>query len=311
MPQAPASGLQSIVEGGVKKQIGRDPAAEAAAKRAEASKVMGYTDEEKAKFEANQAGLEALNKAQMDPEKLRQQQLEDFLLGAAGHSTAGITLGSAGKAAVGRERMQDALKYGRMGELAKRGEDYMESGRKAREEGFKVGEKAGEQAEMGTRQGIASGASMVDKDKELVNAGLDRKSREYIARLSASVQHEANTASKEGNLLAKYQTILGNATKNEEAAISRIQKESPDGKLLTNLASMEAFGKLDKDQIAQKNAASARLEAQVVAVRNKFAEDRDMVMSLVNSVGGGSGLGGLTGGNKGWGKVEEVKPTKK
>lgn len=300
MPQAPAGGLQSIVEQATQKQLGRDPVAEAAAKRAEAQAAMGYNPEEKAKFEANQAGLEALNKAQMDPEKLRKQQLEDFLLGAAGRSTAGMTLGAAGKAAVARERQQDALKYDRMGELAKRGEDYIESGRKAREEGFKVGEKTAEQAELGTRQGLASGTSMVDMDKQMVNAGLDRASREKIAALEAQVRRETNAATKEGTLELKRQTLLSNIDKAEENAVTMAKKGSNDYATLKNLAGFEAMGKLDKDQMAQKQLAEANLDKLEISIRNKFQDTRAMVMSGNSD----AGLGSLSTG--GW-KVTPVK----
>lgn len=302
-PAAPAGGLQSIVEAQTQKELQRNPTAEAAAKYEAAKKAMGYTDEERAKFEANQAGLEALNKEQMDPEKLRRQQLEDFLLGAAGHSTAGMTLGSAGKAAVSRERQQDLLKYGRMGDLAKRQEDYLESGRKAREEGFKVGEKAGEQAEMGKRQAISSGASMVDMDKQMVSAGLDRASREKIAQLNAQVQREVNAATKEGTLELRRQTLLVSINTAEETVLATALKASPDYAILKNLAGFEAMGKLDKTQQAQKQSAQANLDKLEIAIRNKYQTAREQVMSS-----GSGGLGSLPS-NKGW-KVTEVKPTK-
>lgn len=304
-PKAPAGGLQGIMEAAVTKQVNRDPVAEARAKREEATAAMGYSPEEKAKFESNQAGLEALNKAQMDPEKLRQQQLEDFLLGAAGHSTMGMTLGSAGKAAVARERQQDALKYGRMGELAKRGEDYMETGRKARETAFGAGEKTAEQVEMGTRQGLASGTAMVDADKQMETAGLDRASREYVARLQTQVQREANAAAKEGTLALKQQTLLANIDKAEETAVSTAKKSAPAYAIIKNIGAIESMGgKLDKTQLAQKQAAEADMDKLEMAIRNKFQDTRAMVMSGNSD----AGLGSLSTG--GW-KVTPVTPAKK
>jgi hypothetical protein len=303
-PQAPAGGLQGIMEAAATKQVNRDPVAEAEAKRKAAQASMGYSPDEQAKFKANQEGLEALNKEQMDPEKLRKQQLEDFLLGAAGHSTMGITLGSAGKAAVSRERQQDALKYGRMGELAKRGEDFLEKGRATREKSFEIGEKAGEQTEMGTRQGLASGTAMVDADKEVLSRTLDRKSREKIAALEAQVRRETNTAVQEGTLEVKRQTLLANIDKAEETAVSTATKSSTAYTTLKNLSAIESYGKLDKDQAAKKQSAEADLDKLTLAIRNKFQDTRAMVMSGNSD----AGLGSLTTG--GW-KVTPVTPAKK
>lgn len=304
-PQAPAGGLRSIVEQATEKQLGRDPVAEAKAKRAEAQASMGYTPEEQAKFKANQEGLEALNKAQMDPEKLRQQQLEDFLLGAAGHSTMGITLGSAGKAAVSRERQQDALKYGRMGELAKRGEDFLEKGRATREKGFELGEKAGESAQSGVNQGLASGSAMTNADKQMEIAGLDRASREKIAALEAQVRRETNAATQEGTLALKQQTLLANIDKAEETAVSTAKKSAPAYAIIKNIGAIESMGgKLDKTQIAQKQAAEADIDKIEMAIRYKFQDTRAMVMSGNSN----AGLGSLSTG--GW-KVTPVTPVKK
>jgi hypothetical protein len=285
---SPAGGLQSIMEEAAKKQVGRDPVAEAKAKRAEAAAALGYTPEEQAKFKANQEGLEALNKEQFDPEKLRQEQLEDFLLGGAGHSTMGITLGSAGKAGVSRKRQQDALKYARMGELAKRGEDFLEKGRATREKGFELGEKSAESAEAGSRQGLASGTAMVDADKQMEVAGLDRASREKIANIQASVQREVNKATKEGTLELKRQTFMLAIKEAEAKAVEEAKKGSTDSNLLKQLSNFEAMGKLSPEQQATKKAAEARLAVVEKAALNGFADLRAQVMSENSTEGLGS-----------------------
>jgi len=302
---APAGGLpsalQSSAETAAIREMNRDPVAEAKAKRAEAQASIGYTPEEQAKFKANQEGLEALNKAQMDPEKLRQQQLEDFLLGGAGRSTMGMTLGSAGKAAVSRERQQDALKYGRMGELAKRGEDFLEKGRATREKGFEIGEKAGESAQSGVNQGLASGSAMTNADKQMEIAGLDRESREKIAALEAQVRRETNAATQEGTLALKQQTLLANIDKAEETAVSTAKKSAPAYAIIKNIGAIESMGvKLDKTQIAQKQAAEADIDKIEMAIRYKFQDTRAMVMSGNSN----AGIGSLSTG--GW-KVTPVK----
>jgi hypothetical protein len=285
---SPAGGLQGIMEEAAKKQVGRDPVAEAKAKRAEAAAALGYTPEEQAKFKANQEGLEALNKEQFDPEKLRQEQLEDFLLGGAGHSTMGITLGSAGKAGVSRKRQQDALKYARMGELAKRGEDFLEKGRATREKGFELGEKSAESAEAGSRQGLASGTAMVDADKQMEVAGLDRASREKIANIQASVQREVNKATKEGTLELKRQTFMLAIKEAEAKAVEEAKKGSTDSNLLKQLSNFEAMGKLSPEQQATKKAAEARLAVVEKAALNGFADLRAQVMSENSTEGLGS-----------------------
>jgi hypothetical protein len=304
-PQAPAGGLQGIMEAAATKQVRRDPAAEARTKRDEATAAMGYNPEEKAKFEANQKAMADYDKAQFDPEKLRSEQLTDFLLGGAGHSTMGMTLSSSGKAGVSRRRQQEAMERARMGERQTKEEGLLELGRKAREEGFKVGEKSAENAETGMRQGLASGTAMVDADKQMETAGLDRASREYVARLNAQVQREANAAAKEGTLALKQQTLLANIDKAEETAVSTAKKAAPAYAIIKNIGAIEAMGgKLDKTQLAQKQSAEADIDKIETAIRYKFQDTRAMVMSG-NSA---AGLGSLSTG--GW-KVTPVTPAKK
>jgi hypothetical protein len=303
--KAPAGGLQGIMEAAATKQVGRDPVAEARAKREEATAALGYNPEEKAKFEANQKAMADYDKAQFDPEKLRSEQLTDFLLGGAGHSTMGMTLSSSGKAGVSRRRQQEAMERARMGERQTKEEGLLELGRKAREEGFKVGEKSAENAETGMRQGLASGTAMVDADKQMETAGLDRASREYVARLNAQVQREANAAAKEGTLALKQQTLLANIDKAEETAVSTAKKAAPAYAIIKNIGAIEAMGgKLDKTQLAQKQSAEADIDKIETAIRYKFQDTRAMVMSG-NSA---AGLGSLSTG--GW-KVTPVTPAKK
>jgi hypothetical protein len=303
--QPPAGGLQSIMEQAAQKQVQRDPQAEAQAYRDKANAAMGYSQEEKDKIAANQKAMEDYDKQMFDPEKMRKEQLSDFLLNAAGRSTPGMTLGAAGKGASTRQRQQELLQRDTMGQRQAKQEGFLETGRKSREEAFKSGDTALREGEAGIRQGLSSGTSMVDKDKEMANAGLDRKSREYIAKLQADVQREVTGAMKENTLTLNRQTLLANIDKAEEAALSTAKKSSTEYALLKQLAGFEAMGKLDKDQMAKKQAAEAKLDTIEIAIKNKFQETRDMVMSS------GSGLGSLPTGTKGWGKLEEVKPTKK
>jgi hypothetical protein len=303
--KAPAGGLQGIMEAAATKQVGRDPVAEARAKREEATAALGYNPEEKAKFEANQKAMADYDKAQFDPEKLRSEQLTDFLLGGAGHSTMGMTLSSSGKAGVSRRRQQEAMERARMGERQTKEEGLLELGRKAREKGFELGEKTAEGADAGVRQGLASGASMVNTDKEGVFRSLDRASREKIAALDAQVRREVNQADKEGVLALKQQTLLASIDKAEETAVSTATKSAPAYAIIKNIGAIESMGgKLDKDQVAKKQSAEADLDKITLEIRNKFQDTRAMVMSGNSN----AGLGSLSTG--GW-KVTPVTPAKK
>jgi hypothetical protein len=306
--QAPAGGLpsalQSTMETAATKQVNRDPVAEARDKRAEAAAALGYTPAERAKFDANQAAMEAFDKSRFDPERMRDEQLTDFLLNAAGRSTMGSTLAAAGRGGENTRRQQLAMQRAAMGERQTKQEGLLELDRKGREKGFELGEKAGEQTEMGTRQGLASGTAMVDADKEVLSRTLDRASREKIAALEAQVRREVNQADKEGVLALKQQTLLASIDKAEETAVSTATKTSPAYTTLKNLSAIESYGKLDKEQIAKKQSAEADLDRMTLAIRNKFQDTRAMVMSGNSD----AGLGSLSTGS--W-KVTPVTPAKK
>jgi hypothetical protein len=268
------------------REMNRNPEAEAAAKRMQMNAELQYKPEEKAKFDANQAAIEAFDKAQFDPEKQRKDRLNAFLTNATGvygHEA----LASGARASTGLEQAQTAAERGAMVSRQGKLEGLLEAGRKSREESAKIGEKTSEQANMGIRQGIASSASMVDKDKEMANAGLDRASREKIANIQANVQREINQASKEGTLELKRQTFMLALEKAESSAIA-LARKGPDADLLKNLAAFEAAGELTDAQKATKKAAQARQDLAEKAAIIGYADLRAQVMSENSAAGLGS-----------------------
>jgi hypothetical protein len=222
-----------------------------------------------------------------DPEKMRKEQLSDFLLSAAGRSTPGMTLGAAGKGASTRQRQQELMQREAMGQRQAKQEGFLETGRKSREDAFKSGDTALKEGESGIRQGLASGTSMVDKDKEMVNAGLDRKSREKIEAMHDAVQREIVGAQKEGTLELKRQTFMLALEKAESSAIA-IARKGPDADLLKNLAAFEATGELTPQQQATKKAAEARQDLAEKAAIMRFTDLRAQVMSENSAAGLGS-----------------------
>jgi hypothetical protein len=307
MPQAPAVGLPSVLQTNMEnaaiREVNRNPQAEAEAYRAKANQAMGYSQKEKDKIEANQAAMEAYDKKMYDPQKMKDEQLNEFFMGAAGRGTIGTTLSGGNRGASTRQRQQELMQREAMGERQAKQEGFLETGRKSREDAFKSGDTALKEAQSGINQGLASGTSMVDIDKQMVSAGLDRESREKIANITAAVQREVNGAMKENTLELKRQSLLSNIDKAEENAVSTARKSSNDYAILKNLAGFEAMGKLDKNQMAQKQAAEAKLEKLETVIRNKFQDTRDLVMSG----SGGAGIGSL--GSKGW-SVTPIKQPK-
>jgi hypothetical protein len=254
--------------------------------------------------------MEDYDKRMFDPEKMRKEQLSDFLLSAAGRSTPGMTLGAAGKGASTRQRQQELMQREAMGQRQAKQEGFLETGRKSREDAFKSGDTALKEAQSGVNTGLGALVNIDRIQKDLANAGLDRESRERVAKMQANVQHEANVAAKDGTLMFKYQTLLDKNTDNMNSEISKLRKDSKEGYLLKNLAGFAATGTLTKDQQNQQKAAETSLEAQEAKLRLTFKAREDDIMSIVENIGGKSGLGSLPTGtpkNKSGVKVTEVK----
>ena len=225
--------LQSAVQGRITKDVGRDAAAERLAEENRIRQLYAGT--------------------QLSPEEQRQRRLKQFLLGAANRSGIGSVMAGGLAGSLREEDRQRAEQQELLGKA------------------IGAGQKSFEQAEMSSRQGVASGTS-------LINSTLDRAFQEKkllsdrdIAQLNARVESSKAAASRalqeaqlEANNIAKQDAALRainyNIATTTEKIAARYQQEI---QMATNNVQ---FAKTDKDRKEAQAAVDAirrKIEAEV------------------------------------------------
>jgi hypothetical protein len=105
-PRAPAPQQRQAAPQGQPGIAGLDP--RAIAIRDEVAKYIGFSPEERARREKGMAELSALDAKRFDPDRRRSQSLTRWLLGGAGRTGIGSTLGGAGAAVENYNESMDA-----------------------------------------------------------------------------------------------------------------------------------------------------------------------------------------------------------
>jgi len=147
----PALSDKQMVQQMARQKMSLDPEQQAARTREEYAKYAGYSPEEKAAQEKRIAETEAYDKQAYNPDRLQNEGLAAFLMGAAGKGGIGETLAGAGSAGLNYSNKMRELSRQRMSDRQKQAEDFMEAQRGARVKGFDAGQTArketiGEQA---------------------------------------------------------------------------------------------------------------------------------------------------------------------
>lgn len=153
----PYAGLSNrqIVERYGREQLGTDRAEAERRKREEYMKFAGYSPEERAAQQKRIAEMEAYDREAYDPERLRNEGLAAFLMGAANTGGIGETLARAGQSGLGYSNKMRELARQRLTDRQKKAEEFMEAERGVRMKGFEAGEREGKEVLSGQRQGIA------------------------------------------------------------------------------------------------------------------------------------------------------------
>lgn len=269
LPQENAFGQE--VQQGIRGLLGQKPDVAAQTGREEAMKFLGMPEAERKARAAQRAEVEAMDKAMFDPERQRQQQLENFLLGAAGQGSIGRTLGAGGRSAVNFERSQADLQRKRLLERQKMLTDEFAIDRGTREKAYEGGEKRYGEAAADVRTGTQLGTSIRNVDRQLENAGLDRDSRERIAELQAQVQQEVARATRENTLEIRRQTLMSTIT-NNKAKAEALAAKAFDKRIdsIEQMRTMNPNGKLTPAQQTQLDSLNADKDAAVNAAGSQF-----------------------------------------
>jgi hypothetical protein len=266
MPQEGQFGKD--MQEGVRGLMDRDPNAMARAGRKEGLDFLTAPGR-KAAVDAQQQGLAALDAQQLDPEQIREQKLQNFLLGAGGQGSIGRALGAGGRSAVNFERNRADEQRRRLLERNKMLRDEFDIDEKNRKGAFEAGEKRFGEGAADMRQGIASGVSMRNTDQttaasvrntnvnaqvslrnadqQMQTAGLDRDSRERISEMQAQVQQETSAALRANATQAERNRAYGNA----ETRLLRAEKQASASfdRQIEKIRDLQGLGqKLDPEQ---------------------------------------------------------------
>jgi hypothetical protein len=258
--------LQSAVQGRITQDVGRNAAAERLAEENRIRQLYAGT--------------------QLSPEEQRQRRLKQFLLGAANRSGIGSVM--AGGLA-GSLREQDVQRAEQQELLGK---------------SIGAGQKSFEQAEMSSRQGVASGSEIVNRtlDRAFQERKLlsdrdvailqDRTRRAEIAATNAirEAQMEANNIAKQDSALRAINQSIATTT---EKIAARYQQEINNAQLGLQAA------KTDKERKEAQAAIDAiRRKAEAEAERATF-DLREQANGIRDRQMASSGLGNF--------KVEKIK----
>jgi hypothetical protein len=301
MPQEGQFGKD--MQEGVRGLMNRDPNAMARAGRKEGLAFL-TTPGRKEAVDAQQQGLADLDAQQLDPEQIREQKLQNFLLGAGGQGSIGRALGAGGRSAVNFERNRADEQRRRLLERNKMLRDEFDIDARDRKGAFEAGEKRFGEGAADMRQGIASGVSMRNTDQttaasvrntnvnaqvslrnadqQMQTAGLDRDSRERISEMQAQVQQETSAALRANATQAERNRAYGNA----ETRLLRAEKQASASfdRQINQITDLQGLGqKLDP---AQQTRLDQLIEDKERAVRAAVAPIEAEMNRLAGADGG-------------------------
>lgn len=141
-------------------------------KREEYLKFAGYSPEEKARQEKRIAEMEAYDREAYNPERLRNEGLASFLMGAANTGNIGETLSRAGQSGLNYSNKMRELSRQRMGDRQKQAETWDEAQRGARVKGFEAGTAEGKETLQGQRTGATLLGDILQADTSAANAAI-------------------------------------------------------------------------------------------------------------------------------------------
>ena len=194
-----ADELNKLTQDKFTELMNQDPAAAAAAKRAEALKYIDYTADEKALRQANIDELKALEESRFgSADKLKRDNLTAFLLGARGTDLASTLRAGAGQAQVSEAQQQAGIES-LMDKRQKAQQELMKESQQIRTTAYSQGTEAEKQAYQNVRTGVTGIQDMseaaqtraekdADKLLQVDAANLDGNFKQRRMELDAALQ---------------------------------------------------------------------------------------------------------------------------
>jgi hypothetical protein len=217
--------------------------------------VLGLTPEQRAVYDKNIKGLEALYAEEMDPEARRKRELNQFLLGAANRSSFGSVMGGGAAAAENERRRSFATRLKGTEDIQKKLESVIDIDRGAKKEGIVAGQKAGELGGQMRGQDLQlRGAEILSRDK-----ALDRE----IEKLKIGSQSEYTRAIADQTNAQRMETTLRSINADIVKAEAEVNSRYED-----EIANLRMRMQGEKDEAKRK-----KIEAEL----KKVIEDRQAV----------------------------------
>ena len=233
--------LQSAVQGRITQDVGRNAAAERLAEEERVRKLYEGT--------------------QLSPEEQRDRRLKQFLLGAANRSGIGSVMAGA---TAGSLREQDRQREEQQGILGK---------------AIGAGQKSFEQAETSSRQGVASGTSLINSTADRVFQEKKLVSDRQVAELNARVESAKVAATKalqaaqqDQNNMYRLGVALDAVNKSIAAQSEKIMTAAKSSMAYQAAEQKLAAAKTDKER-AEAQAQINRLQEQARAEAEKATFD--------------------------------------
>ena len=273
-PAAPQAGLPSL-QGAVNQSLTtpEQRSAAAATEREGALKFIGYSPEDEAKRRENLAGLEAIDKARFDPDRMANERLARTLGAAGGQSF----LGSLGRSMTQESARAGDEQYRQQREATaarnKAFEDLIGKSQEIKKEAYGAGQNKEKLMSEEFRTGLHEGTSMRNAD---VAAS--------VSALNAAAQRDTAAAMREGQNFARLQGALVSVTDKREKARQVIMEKfsmNPD------------FILLNKDPSKLSSDEKSRIKNISTQINNELAtglKDFDLQLESLQSKLGYSGI---------------------
>lgn len=281
-PAAPQAGLPSIQSAVQQSLSTPEQRAEAAAKEREgALKFVGYSPEDEAKRRENLAGLEAIDKARFDPDRMANERLARTL-GAAGNQSF---LGGIGRSMTQESARAGDEQYRQQREATaarnKAFEDLIGKSHEIKKEAYGAGQSKEKLMSEEFRTGLHEGTAMRNTDVQAA-----------VQAMNAAASRETAAAMREANNFSKLNATLASVTDKREKARQKVMEGftmNPDSALLN-----KDPAKLSTDEKSRV----ARLNSQINQQMTTALGDFDKMVNALEQKLGYSGIAGGGGGGK-------------
>lgn len=270
-----------------------DPEAEMRQRRQETAEFLGRGEKAKS-YEDMVRRLEALDREQMDPEKLRQEELSAFLRGAGGRSSFGSVMAGASGAAADTRRQQQIARRARLMDQLGIEQKAIETDLDIGKQGVSAGMTAYEQASLDKRQALQTARNLGSDEMTRLQKQAELDMRADEANLDAVVKQAEIKANEALRMEVQRSTdinALSGRLNDVNKAIGDIFQaylDTPEMRTLELRATAPDAEQEDID--AYKKARDmAHIKAEHLANKAGLQRARDMLQKRVNSlIGTGS-----------------------